>query len=106
SDQLGRRSHSRGRAGTPMQASADEPHQTPAEHEAERFARSVAETLARGRADGRYGRLVLTAAPEFLGMLRGQLDPRVASLVKFEVDRDYTRLDAAGLRARIAELVP
>ncbi len=105
-DDLGRRSHARGPLASSTQPSGYQPHETPHEHHADAFARGVASMLARGRADGRYAHLVLTAAPDFLGLLRKHLDPQVASLVKFEIDRDYTQLDAVHLRERVARDAP
>ncbi len=105
-DDLGRRSQRHSPTPSSQQPSGYQPHETPKEHEAERFARNVAAVLARGRADGRYAHLVLTAAPEFLGLLRRHLDPQVASCVRAEIHHDYTQLDPARLRERIAEHAP
>ncbi len=102
-DDLGRRSHSHGANPSSQQPSGYEPHTTPHEHHAEQFARDVAATLARGRADGRFAHLVLTASPEFLGLLRRFLDPHVASCVTTSIPHDYTQLDATRLRERIEQ---
>ena len=104
SDDLGRRGTSSGtsRGNTPSQSSGYEPHQTPAEHQAELFARSVAATLHEGHRAGRFDRLVLTASPEFLGILRKQLDPSLAARIQTEIGRDYTQSNATQLREQIA----
>lgn len=102
-DALGQRaaSGSRHGRGAPGQPSGYEPRQMPAERETERFARSIATHLLQAHQHGRYGHLVLIASPEFLGMLRSQIDPRLATLVKFEIDHDYTKCDARELHDRV-----
>ena len=103
SDDLGRRTSSVGRssAGTPSQASGYEPHQTPAEHQTQVFARSVAEFLQRGHQQHRYRKLSLIASPEFLGVLRKALDPGVGELVTVQIDKDYTQSTRDQLREQI-----
>jgi protein required for attachment to host cells len=103
-DDLGRRTGSAGtsRGATPNQASGYEPHQTPAEHQTELFARSVATALADAHRAGRYQQLVLAASPEFLGALRKRLDPQVAALIRTEIGKDYTQSSASQLRDQLA----
>src|SRR5215471_15383407 len=48
---------------------AIEPHMTPREKTASRFAHTLSVALERGRARCRYERLVLVAPPRFLGAL-------------------------------------
>ena len=55
-------------------------------------ARSIADHLLRAHQDGRFERLVLAAAPEFLGTLRKLLDPSVASAIGLEINKDYTQV--------------
>lgn len=107
-DALGQRSASKSRhsVGAPTQPSGYQPNQSPAEHQAELFARSVANNLLRAQRDGRYGQLVLTASPEFLGILRKLLDANVASTITLEVNKDYTQLNADELREAIAAAQP
>lgn len=102
-DSLGRfaASGSRHGSGAPGQPSGYEPRQLPAEREAERFARSVASHLLQAHRHGRYGHLVLVASPEFLGMLRSQIDPHLAGAVKLAIDHDYTHCDARELHERV-----
>lgn len=95
-DAQGQRAASKSRhsVGAPTQPSGYEPNQTPTEHQAELFARSVAAYLLEGQQQGRYQRLVLAASPEFLGMLRKLLDAKVAAAVTLELNKDYTQLSA------------
>ncbi|MDE2598148.1 MAG: host attachment protein [Rhodocyclaceae bacterium] len=105
SDALGQMSASKGRAGNggAVQPNGYEPHQSPAEHQTELFARSVADFLLRARYEDCFKRLCIMAAPEFLGVLRKVLDANLQALVVTEINRDYTQLDALALRQKIRE---
>lgn len=105
SDALGQMAASRSGhgAGAAAQPSGYEPHQSPAEHKTELFARSVAEFLLRARHEDCFQRLCIMAAPEFLGVLRKVLDSNLHALVVTEVNRDYTQLDAVELRQKLRE---
>lgn len=81
-----------------------QPAQSPAQHEMELFARDVAAFLLRGHQEGRYKQLALFSSPEFLGVLRKQLDPEVKSAVNHEINKDYTQFTAAQLQAQLASL--
>ena len=78
-----------------------QPAQTPAEHEAERFAKDISNYLKQAHAEGRFGQLVISASPQFLGTLRSNLDSQVQPLVKLEVNRDYTHVAPQQLREQI-----
>ncbi|MBI3182596.1 MAG: host attachment protein [Myxococcales bacterium] len=71
--------------------------------EAQRFARLLAEALDKGLAENRYERLVLVAAPEFLGMLREALPPPVAKRVLSDIAKDFSHADARELERRVGE---
>jgi protein required for attachment to host cells len=103
SDVLGQHAASKSRhnVGAPTQPSGYEPQQLPAEHQAELFGRRLAAYLLQAQQQGRYGHLVLAAAPEFLGVLRKLLDARIAERITFEIDKDYTQFDAQALRDHI-----
>lgn len=83
SDDRGRMRNMAG-VGTAMDA-----HTDPADVEHGRFAAELAHTLLRGLEQGRYERLVIAAPPRFLGMLRGELSPRVQKTVVAEIHHDY-----------------
>lgn len=87
-------------AATPQ--SGYEPHQTPVEHQTELFARNVADSLLQAHQEGRFQEIVLIASPEFLGVLRKLLDPRLASAVSVEINKDYTQFSPEQLREQIA----
>ena len=68
-----------------------EPPQTPDAHEAELFARDIAAFLLQAYQEGRFQQLSLVVSPQFLGLLRKLLDPRLESVVSLEINKDYTQ---------------
>ena len=80
---------------------AYEPHQTPVEHQTELFARNVAEFLLKNQQQGRFRQLCIVASPQFLGILRQQLDANVTSVVSLEINKDYTQTSPAELQEHI-----
>jgi protein required for attachment to host cells len=75
----------------------DEPG--PREHEAERFARQIAERLEAARQG--FDRVVLMAEPGFLGTLRIALSKGVAASVAAEVPKDLVHQDDDAVRAHL-----
>jgi len=103
SDKLGPTSAAKSQhnAGAPAPNKAFQPAQTPAQHETELFARSVAGFLLQGHQEGRFKKLILVASPHFLGVLRKLLDPGLEPLVQLEINKDYTHISAEELREQI-----
>jgi protein required for attachment to host cells len=87
-----------GRRGPSVTSSAGEDK---LDHEAELFARRVAERLAEGHRQHRYGELRIAAAPRFLGRLRKALDPEVSKSVVNEIDKDLLQLDRRELAHKL-----
>jgi len=75
----------------------------PAEQEVLRFAQRVAEELRAGRVAREYDKLLLVAAPKFLGHLRAALDDETRACVSFELDKNLAREDAKEIRRRLPE---
>ncbi len=102
-DAYGRRAGSGTLSGSYPTASAgeDELH-----HEAELFARRVADWLLEKKRANRYETLKIAAAPRFLGLLRKMLDPQVAADVVEELDKDLIKLDRRELTQRLGSLRP
>jgi protein required for attachment to host cells len=71
------------------------------DHEAERFARQVAERLTEAKRQQRYERLRIVAAPKFLGRLRKVLPQEVSDSVIDEIDKDLLQLDRRELTQRL-----
>ncbi len=103
SDQIGQLAASKSRfnVGAATQPSGYEPNQLPSEHQTELFARDVCSYLLQAYYEGRYQRLCLIAAPQFLGVLRKLLDPQVAALLSVEINKDFTRLSPKELREQL-----
>lgn len=103
SDRLGQHAASKSRhsVGAPTQPNGYQPHQSPAEHSTELFAREVATYLQQGLHEGRFKNLVLVASPEFLGTLRKQLGSNLSAVVSLEINKDYTQVNPGELRKHI-----
>lgn len=73
----------------------------PRRHEAELFARTIAEQLEQARARHEFDRLVVVAAPGFLGMLRRALPAALRAQVAAEVRKDLVHEQPAAMGAHI-----
>jgi protein required for attachment to host cells len=69
------------------------PHTLATEVEARHFAHLLAEMLRVAHDRHRFDSLIIAAPPHFLGLLRGELDPIVASFVTSSIDKDLTHLN-------------
>ena len=63
-------------------------HQSPHEHEAEVFARRIAEWLSISHTAGEFEHLHLAAPPAFLGILRKCLDDHISKLLEKVVTKN------------------
>lgn len=88
-----------GKVGAPNKAY--QPAHTPAELEAEQFAKDISGYLLKASQEGRFQRLVISASPQFLGALRSVIDPHVKSMITFELNKDYTHFNAQELREQL-----
>jgi protein required for attachment to host cells len=88
-----------GKVGAPNKAY--QPAHTPAEQEAEQFAKDISHYLMKAHEEGRFQQLVVSASPQFLGALRSFLDPHVKQLIKLELNKDYTHFNAQQLREQL-----
>lgn len=77
----------------------------PRKHEAELFARQIAEQLEHARRNAEFDRLVVMAAPSFLGLLRKVLPDSVRLQVAAEVGKDLVSEPVASVRAHIPPAV-
>ena len=74
--------------------------------EKERFAANLAADLDRRLAKNEYGRLIIAAAPETLGMIRQALSEKVRSVILAEVAKDLTKLSSPQVKAHLGEDLP
>ena len=88
-----------GKAGAP--GKLYQPAHTPADLEAEQFARDISKYLVDAHQEGRFEQLVISASPQFLGALRTCMDPHIMALIKFELNKDYTHVSPHELRGQL-----
>lgn len=81
-------------------------YEPPRKHEqvlAQRFAKQLAEYLRRGALEKRYQRLLLAAGPEFLGLLRRELDANTRARLALELPKDLSKMRTDELRPFLPE---
>lgn len=72
------------------------------DEEANAFARRICERLKRARLDGECEKLYLVAPPQFLGVLRDNLDRPTQGVVAGEITKDVVTADPE----RVREVLP
>lgn len=85
---------------------AMEPRTTIKEHEAQVFAKELATYLEQQRGHNNYDRLVISAAPGFLGLLRDKLGANSRKAVALEQDKNLVHMNAAEIRRHLPERLP
>jgi protein required for attachment to host cells len=78
------KSHGNGRG-------AYNPPTNPKQHEADQFALELAKELDHGRTTQQFQRLILVAAPGFMGLLNKHLNGYIGHLVTDRFEKDYTK---------------
>lgn len=63
-----------------------------------RFAKEIGDYLEENRQTNTYSKLIIIAAPRFLGVLRKVLTKGVLELITLEVDKDLTMMDSQVIR--------
>jgi protein required for attachment to host cells len=104
-DQMGQLAASKSikSVGAATQPSGYEPNQTPLEHQAELFGRSVADYLLQAHTQNKFQKLIVAAGPEFLGLLRKLLDKQVTGAISQELNKDYTHVSPHDLLAQLKQ---
>lgn len=74
----------------------------PMEQDAIRFSKEVSEHLRAACQDGRCNRLLLVAGPDFLGLLRKQLNTPPDVRIK-EIDKNLCKFDAREIRSHLPD---
>jgi protein required for attachment to host cells len=100
SDRPGRSFDSHGEGRHAMAVETD-----PKEHEQTRFAKLIVDRLEQGRIENAFERLVVAAAPGFLGQLRANYTAPLIELLSLEIDKDYTELPSKELRTRLPDRI-
>lgn len=96
SDRQGGLAGGHGEGGHPFEAPTDLKH-----HEAEVFAKQIADKLEQGRVNHDYHKLILVAPPAFLGALRQALNNHILELVSSSLDKNLVGEDEATIREHI-----
>jgi len=71
------------------------------EHEAEVFAKAISDKLESARVNGKMHRLVIAAAPHFLGLIRKNLNPNTAKLVSSEINKNLVAFSSKEVREHL-----
>lgn len=74
------------------------------DHEAEIFAKQVVETLYQARVGNHMEKLILVAAPRFLGVLRDKLDAPTHKLVIHTLDKDLTKASLETIQEAVSDM--
>jgi protein required for attachment to host cells len=74
--------------------------------EKERFAEGIAEKLETAALANEFDRLVVVAAPQTLGVLRGALRQHATAKLTGTIDKDLTEESAARIAAHLGDLLP
>jgi protein required for attachment to host cells len=69
------------------------------------FAKHLCDKLEKGRAENRFGKLVLVAEPRLLGEVRAALDKHTAALVSATLDKDLIAVENRDLPKHLAGVV-
>jgi protein required for attachment to host cells len=75
----------------------------PREQAAREFAGLIAARLDEARRKGEVQRIVVAAAPAFLGLLRKAMTAETRQIVAHEFDRDWVKLPLEELRRRLGD---
>lgn len=73
----------------------------PRKHEAALFARQIAAELERARRNEEFDRLVIMAAPGFLGLLRKALSPSTRATLAAEIRKDLVHEPPEAVQAHV-----
>jgi len=76
---------------------------SPKEQESLKFAKRIADHLEAARVDGQCDKLVIAAAPRFLGQLRQYLSTTTAALIEQEIAKNLTQHPVAEIRQLLPE---
>lgn len=85
---------------------AQQPSTSARQHEAESFAKELVSMLDHGRSRQEYERVVIMAAPQFLGQLRDEMPSELQKVVLQEVNKNLAQESADDIRKYLPEVLP
>lgn len=71
------------------------------EHEAELFAKTIDGKLNAARVSGKFDKLIIAAAPHFLGLLRKNMNANTAKLISAEINKNLVDFDVSEIRGHL-----
>ena len=71
------------------------------EHEATIFAKEINEQLETGLNKGQFNKLIIIAAPTFLGVLREILNPNISKLITHEINKDLVKFSTPEIKSHL-----
>jgi protein required for attachment to host cells len=83
---------------------AKEPELTMKKHETINFAKYIADYINSESEKGKFEKLILISAPEFLGLLRKNLNEAVKHRITRQIDKNIVKQDEAFIRKQLAAL--
>ena len=96
SDKQGGLAGGHGEGGHAFEAPTDIKH-----HDAEIFAKQIADKLEHGRVNHAYNKLILVAPPAFLGALRQAMNDHVVNLVSKSLDKNLVAENETVIREHV-----
>jgi protein required for attachment to host cells len=98
SDKSGRSFDSAGRGRHSMEEKSEYK-----EHYAINFAKDINNYLEKHRQLKSYSKLIIVAAPHFLGVLRKELSKGIVNSISLEIDKDLTMLESQKIRDHLPQ---
>ena len=77
---------------------------TASQHQAELFAKQVAERLYQARVDNTLEKLILVAPPKFLGLLRDKLDGPTTKRVIHSLSKDLSKASVGDIQEAVSDM--
>ncbi|MGQ4877784.1 host attachment protein [Billgrantia sp. LNSP4103-1] len=74
------------------------------DHEAEIFAKQIAERLYKARVENSMDKLILVAPPRFLGVLRNKLDAPSSKLIIHTLDKDLSKASLNDIQEAVSDM--
>lgn len=78
----------------------------PKKHEADNFARHVAQHVEAGHNSNKFEQLLIIAEPTFLGLVRKHLPDHIKTHVCFELDKNLTMQSIVDIRNHLPQYLP
>ncbi|MCC5881391.1 MAG: host attachment protein [Halomonas sp.] len=74
------------------------------DHEAEIFAKQIAERVYKARVDNRMDKLIIVAPPRFLGVLRDKIDGPTSKLIIHTLDKDLSKAPLDDIQKAVSDM--